>query len=94
MKSQLFLGFAIDSLFSRKLDLVSPEVKNLFISEKDDYLNSFEHEGIPYLGKKLKNPLAFDDLQLQEMHIYSLLRRLVAEHPYENSSLILIGTSC
>lgn len=90
MDYQLFLGFPLHSSYSAKLQLTPTEVRSTFIQNHPDYLQSLNHEGTAYLGKFVGVHIDLISLDLVKTNIYSLLRRLVPDYPYETSSLCLI----
>lgn len=87
---QLFLGLPLDNSFQNQLGKVSHHVRSLLIQNHPDYLNIVEYQGITYLGKHLGSLVNFSNLELVETHIYSLLRRLTVDYPYEQIPLVLI----
>lgn len=89
--AQLFLGFPVDQIFAQKLDKANPNLVKEFIREDGEYLCALEHKGLRYLGKHLGAMVAFPQLEMMEKNIYSLLKRLVPEFPYDEAPLYLIS---
>ncbi len=85
---QLFFGFALFDTYLAGLAQISPELRSTFIHPH--YLHKLDHEGQGYLGKYLGSVVEFSTLELVQAHIYSLLRRLIADYPYEDHPLILL----
>ena len=87
---QLFLGFPLNSNYLNLLDEVSHPIKSLFIQNNHpEYLYKLEYQDVPYLGKKLGPITDIQSIELLEVNIYSLLRRLVPHFSYEKHPLIL-----
>lgn len=91
LDSQLFFGFPVDSTYQALLDKKSPSLLSLFIKDHPDYLYYIEERGTRYLGKKIGPRLEVSKLDLNQNHIYSLLKRLVPEYPYETIPLALFA---
>lgn len=87
--AELFMGFPITSEFALLLDSVSPEIKKLFIQENPDYLREVSHNGHSYLGKFAGKIGEASSLELLENNIISLLKKLVPDYPYQQSSLVI-----
>lgn len=85
----LFLGFPVNADFSRLLSEVNPYMTSLFIQEKGDYLQELVFKNGKYLGKPIENITDFSELELLEANIFSILKKLVPNYPYENTPLVL-----
>lgn len=88
-KVHLFLGFPVDSNFSIKLDQINPAIRTLFIKSEENYLHEVQKNNQCYLGKLIPNKSELPALEMLEANIYSLLKRLVPDYPYENVPLAL-----
>lgn len=89
---QLFLGFPVDSVYQQKLKLLSFPEKDLFIQKGDSlYLQEIESEGVVYLGKSLGVCVEIESLNPLQIHVYSLLKRLIPDYPYEEKPLLLLA---
>lgn len=86
---QLFLGFPVDSLYRSLIDRADSALVSLFLQDSGEYLQQIDHEGITYYGK-LFDKATLHDLELLENHIFSLLRKLVPDYAYEETSLYLL----
>lgn len=92
-QAQLFLGFPIDSSYAKKLDLISEELKSIFIrnDSQGEYLQQIRWKDQTYLGKYV-SPTNLGSLVLLEKNIMTILKKLVSDHPYKTTSLILFST--
>lgn len=89
--SQLFLGFPVTKDFLCQLDQIPSPLKNAFISHQScDYLQQIENNGQIYLGKPLGSIIPTSCLDSLELHIYSLLKKLIPDHPYKTHPLSLL----
>lgn len=89
--AQLFLGFPVDQIFKQKLDQANPNLVNEFIQDDGEYLCELDHQGLRYIGKRLGGMVALPQLEMMEQNIYSLLKRIVPEFPYDEAPLYLIS---
>jgi hypothetical protein len=89
---RLFIGFPIEGTFSQLLDQVNPTLKKTFIQSEGDYLQEIGHEGRRFLGKSVEGPYEVDALELCQENVYSLLRKLAPEFPFEDHPLVLFPT--
>ncbi|MGZ3732924.1 MAG: hypothetical protein ACXU9U_04230 [Parachlamydiaceae bacterium] len=87
---KLFFGFQIDTLFQDALSAVNKQLLGIFIRNDDEYLQELTYEKRRYLGKFVNSPLDLAALELLQVNVYSMLKRLVPNYPYEQSSLWLI----
>lgn len=88
---QIFLGFPVNPSFQEQLKQVSIELVSTFIQDHPDYLQRIEHRGIPYLGKGIGSLVDCASVDLIQENIYSLLKRLVPDYPYQEHALILFA---
>lgn len=88
--ARLFLGFAVDPIFAEKLEKANPALLKEFIQDDGDYLCEIHHRQLHYIGKQLGHIVSMDQLELLENNIFSFLKRLVPEFPYEETQLYLI----
>lgn len=86
---KLFLGFLISQEYENALLAINPQLFALFIHTKSEYLHEIVYHEQRYLGRFIPSPCELSDLELLETHIYSLLKRLVPDHSYENNALWL-----
>lgn len=91
IQSKLFLGFLVDQDFSLALSQHSQEYLSLFINEEGPYLQSKALADKSYLGKIVNNESPLSELDLIETNIYSILKKLVPNYPYQESSLVLFA---
>lgn len=86
---QLFLGFQVDKAYQVELDQADQILKQLFISEGDDYLQQVNHRGKKYLGKYLGERSDLQTLHDVEKNIYSLVFKLTPNFPCKEKQLRL-----
>lgn len=91
LSNKLFIGFTVKDDFREMLTLVPKEIVSLFIQRDSDYLQRFSSGGVDYLGKQLEEITSMESLELIQQNVYSLLRRLVADYPYESESLVILS---
>lgn len=87
----LFLGFAVDQLYVDKLAQVNPHLLETFIQKDGEYLSEVQHNEIRFLGKHVGKIVALPQLELLEANIYSLLKKMVPDFPYEEAPLYLFS---
>ncbi len=85
----LFLGFPVDPLYQAALSKANPKIVAQFIQGSDDYLKEVVHGNMRFLGKNIGKMISLAELELLEKNVYSLLKRLVSEFPYEEAPLYL-----
>ena len=90
---RLFLGFRVDSQYAALLERVNPNLREMFIKNQSGYLHETTYEGNLFLGKTIEEPVDISSLELFEANIYSLLRKLVSDYPYEDAPLVLFPQS-
>lgn len=96
-KSNLFLGFPIDSSFDQLIKQLNPHIINFFIgsnrsnglNEEYEYLTKITHQDVHYLGKYVGQLCDIETLELVENNIFSLLKKIVPNYPYSESQLLL-----
>ncbi|MFQ5728768.1 MAG: hypothetical protein ACE5GN_00205 [Waddliaceae bacterium] len=86
---QLFLGFPVDILYSQEMEKANPNVVAQFIRKEGDYLREISHNDMKFLGKEIGKIISLPQLELLEENIYSLLKKVVPEFPYEEAPLYL-----
>jgi hypothetical protein len=86
---QLFIGFPKDPLFEKELQKANKHLIDQFIRSNGEYLEEINHQGMSYLGKKLGKLSQFSEIVLIEANIYSILKKLVPDFPYDETPLIL-----
>ncbi len=86
---KFFLGFQIDELYQNALSSVNKQLFEHFVQSKGNYLQQVTFQGQDYLGCHLKSPIEISDLELMQVHTFSLLRRLVPETQYLYNHSIL-----
>lgn len=88
--TQLFIGFPLTFEYEERLEKVPRELLSLFIQESPDYLRRFSNEKDVFLGKQISGVTSVDSIELIQQNIYSLLRRLIPDYPYELHPLIIM----
>lgn len=86
--SELFLGFPVDPLFAVALGKTNPFAVKQFLGG-GDYLTDLTHNDMRYLGKFLGKISTLPQLELVENNVYSLLKRVVPNFPYQETPLYL-----
>jgi|GEM_PF-1451410 len=87
----LFLGFPLLDSYQRELSKLSAVERELFIQyQVSPYLQQIQSEGALYLGKGLGSSVELAALDSFQSHIYSLLRKLVPDFPYQQHPLLLL----
>lgn len=87
---KLFLGFLIDVEYEKMLDQLNPELKSIFIRGGGEYLQEIVYKDTLYLGRFVPSPATHSELELLNLHVFSLLKRLIPQFPYENRALWLL----
>lgn len=88
-EAHLFLGFPIDDDFDQHLKKVDTQLLEHYVGNGDDYLKEVFFHNTRYLGKFAGRGSHLADLDLLEENIYSLLKKIVPQYPYEETSLVL-----
>lgn len=86
---RLFLGHPVDSYYEKLLSEVNPKLISLFIQSEGEYLHQALYQDRRYLGRFFSSPCNVSDIDLLQSHVYSLLKRLVPNFPYEEKPLWL-----
>jgi hypothetical protein len=84
----LFLGFEVSASYAGELAALKPQFARLFINP--DYLEEVTVGDRQYLGKFLTNQIDTAAVEQTSMHIYSLLKKLLPHHSYQQSTLWLL----
>ena len=88
---RLFLGLPLNESYHRELKKIPLPVKETFIQEQpSDYLQQIEKEGVFYLGKSMDSPYDMASIDAFETHVYSLLKKLIPDYPYDQHPLLLL----
>lgn len=90
MKPSLFLGLQITSEIEERLKKVNSYDRNLYLSGEEG-LKKVEHQGKFFLGKEAASFLAFEELDLLETHIRSIINRLIPTLHLPRGSLELLA---
>jgi hypothetical protein len=90
---QLFLGFPVNTDFENKLIDLNPHFVSAYIRDDDLYLQETISNDIRYLGKCIPENVVTDILQLEllESNIYSILNKLLPNHPSQEIPLELFS---
>lgn len=88
-KRELFLGYPIDPHYEQELADLNPQLLAFFIKPRGDYLQRIIYLESHYLGRIISSPATLSDIEKMHPHIYSLLRRLIPDYPYERNPLWL-----
>lgn len=90
----LFLGLPITESYLHQLKKLSPELIEIFIqNQSSEYLQKREYCGISYLGKCMETPYEMAALDFLQTHVYSLLKKLIPDYPYDQHPLVLLPLS-
>lgn len=89
----LFLGFSCDATFESLLKEANPYLVTLFISQ-EIYLQEIFLEGQRYLGKYLSPLSTIEDLEMQQLHLLSLLKKLTPRYSFSNNPPRLLPIQC
>ena len=71
------------------LKKIPDEIVGQFINEEGVYLTQAENAGMTFIGKFGDSLATFQELEHLEANIYSLLKKLVPNFPYEETPLYL-----
>lgn len=90
---QLFLGFPVNADYENELAEMNPHFVSAYIREDDLYLQETISKDIRYLGKYIPENVVMDILQLEllESNIYSILNKLLPNHPSQDIPLELFA---
>lgn len=86
---QLFLGFPVDKLYGEELGKANPHIVAQFIQKEGSYLREITYQDMRFFGKFLGNFTELRKVTLLEANIYSLLKKLVPNFPYQEIPLYL-----
>jgi hypothetical protein len=86
---KIFLGFPVEVHLDSMLKEIDPKFLDLFIRKDDTYLQEITHGEKRYLGKFAGKIGTIPSLELLEKNIYSLLRKILPDYPYQETSLVL-----
>jgi len=87
---QLFLGIPVDSQLSKRLDLVDSGLLEEYIDKGDDKSLQFAtYQGQRYIGKPVGSFTDLPKLELLEMNIWSLLKKIVPAQKITEKTLEL-----
>jgi len=84
---QLFLGFPVDAIYASELEKVNPNLVSQYVQDSDDYLREVIQNELRFLGKNIGKIITLSQLELIEANIYSVLKKLVPDYPYEETPL-------
>jgi len=91
-KEAMFLGFLVTPAFADQLEAVPRALRdNLIGKERSSYLSETIYKGDHYIGKDLSGVFTTASLDLSAAHIYSVLKKVVPNFPYECHSLFLFS---
>jgi hypothetical protein len=86
-KSHLFLGLPIHK--ELKGSLTSSSLFNLFVKEGENYLQEYSEKNFYYLGRILDEKIDLTQLEMLQANIYSLLKKILPDYPFEEIHLQL-----
>ena len=87
----LFVGLPLTESYLHELKKLPPALINTFIKgQSAEYLQQIECDGVLYLGKSLETPYDLAALDSLQTHVYSLLKKLIPDYPYELHPLLLL----
>lgn len=90
---ELFLGFPIDETFEEAMASADSRLIQAFIQPNQDYIQKFVYQNVAYLGKSAGKISEISKLDLLSSHIYSLLKKIIPDYPYEKVPLVLFPAS-
>lgn len=89
-EASLFFGFPINGLYATALAAVNEKVYRMFVGNNGSYLEEIDYKSQRYLGKSLPTLVDSAELELLQLNIYSLLKKLVPDFAYEATPLHLL----
>lgn len=92
-ESRLFLGFPIQEEFQKKLQEIDPEILQIFICPQSDYLEQAAFKETVYLGRYVNDVTNLQSLDQLEANVYSLLKKIIPDYPFEKTPLLLFPLS-
>ncbi len=90
LELSLFIGIHVDAKLQEELVKCNPHLHALF-TNGNEYLQYHEQGQKRYLGKNVSNSLTLNELDLNEQHVLSLVRRLVPS--LKKTELVIFGLS-
>lgn len=91
--NSILFCFKLSPDYEARLAEVPESQKNIYIQDKPDFLRYVKIRGENYLAKSICHPVTINDLELIRQHIYSVLKQLIAEYPYEQHPLTIQVTN-
>lgn len=88
---ELFLGYPVEKAYAKKVAGANPHLLSAFVNTQEGYLADIEHQGTRYFGKTLGMTADIADLEMSQANIMSLLKKVVPDHIYEPSALVLVA---
>ena len=89
----LFFGFTPDSSVKEELKKVNPSLYQLFITEKSgNYLQEINHEKGWFIGKYIDEVVDCQKLKNLEVHVCSVMQRLIPSFSLKGGSMHLLAT--
>lgn len=88
---KLFLGLLITDELHSALSEVDRKILSLFVGSEENYLKEIKKNEKQYLGKCIDKPIDLPSLDLLQKNIYSLLKKIVSDYPFEKKSLVLFS---
>lgn len=86
----LFLGLPLTGSLLQKFQQLPLSLKEAFVQHQSaDYLQQIEYEGVSYLGKCINPPFELTGLDALEIHIQSLLKKLIPDYSDQETNLLL-----
>ncbi|MBA3602871.1 MAG: hypothetical protein H0W50_04355 [Parachlamydiaceae bacterium] len=79
----------MNSLYRKFLLSVEQPLIDIYFQPNGNYLKEVTFQNECYFGCHLPSPTDISQLELLELHIFSLLKRLIPNYPYDSSSLVL-----
>lgn len=91
-EAQLFLGVEIDTDLAELLDKANPRLLDLLIQNEPIYLQKTAYNDREYLGKYVGDIVNLPQLELIELNIMSLLKKISPNYSPKEMSIILFST--
>lgn len=91
-EAQLFLGVEIDDNLSNMLAKANPRLLELLIQNEPIYLQRASCQRKDYLGKYVGDLISLSQLELIELNIMSLLKKISPEYTPQPFSLVLFSS--
>lgn len=88
---QMFLGIPLDAELAQKMQALPSELLSQFVKENDEIaLQHFVYQGRKYLGKFIGITVDSVKLELFELNIRSMIKKLFPDHEISRSDFILL----